>query len=578
MVVVVVVMFTLMLAATAVAAVVMNTTGIVKTTQSTAQSRTAADAGISAAVAQIVQYSAANQDFCTTDDKAVESDSSPHFAASWTCNATTTELTVTSTGYGDDDSSQTTVTAVYAYTPAQEAEAAVVGGTTGSETQPVIMQLASGTVSLGQFTISNEEGVEPTVVVGLNDKSADFSCNATIDGDLIVVGNYTSNSDCHVTGNLVVGGNLSVTGGTTKVDGNVTVVGSFASNSTATITGDLVVGGDMTIPGGTTKVSGDVTVTGSFNAQSGNAEFVGDLWAGKEIWAQQDHVAGNIISGGDVNAKDLTVGGSITLPEDATLTLGWNDSDIYKSTTSSQPSESRVPGGVIWKSTNAPEFRSTGVTSTWYDYEFDASDWPGYDVVTLSANGTGADSCYAYSDYHQSGWEDLAKLTKPTVIDARNCGTTFSPNRWHMSVELPKDVVLLANGFSLYGITMTSASESNARLWLITEDTTADRAPTCDGTKSGLEYNGVNLSGVTTMIYTPCTVKSSGGGTLHGSLYAGNFDDGGNFTLIAAHTTLPGLGSGSGLPTDGSGTSGTTTGSAATAPTLGALISQRDTE
>jgi hypothetical protein len=191
-----------------------------------------------------------------------------------------------------------------------------------------------------------------------------------------------------------------------------------------------------------------------------------------------------------------------------------------------------------------PTPTSAPVVSEWVDFTYTESDWPGFVEKVI------AGSC----DYSVLRNAVSSLGTSPGVIDARGCanGITIAGGD---KLDMTSDLVILAKSFSLSG---GGALKTTAprKLWLITPDTTPDRAPTCSS-GGGTEFSGGFKfdSQISTMSYTPCRAAITSGITLTGQVYAGVTAIDGGATVKYVPLGLPLIDLDSGESAGGSGVS-----------------------
>lgn len=173
--------------------------------------------------------------------------------------------------------------------------------------------------------------------------------DATVGGNLGVTGDTTLKGKLDVTGDTTVGGDLTVTkkikgeslnigstGNEFTVDanGNTTVGGTLGVTGDATVGGTLNVAGDTTLKGnlgvtgnatvgGTLGVTGDATFSGNIKGQSLNigttgneftVDTVGNVKANGITTSDTttNKIGGVTLAGSDINAKNLTLTGTLT--------------------------------------------------------------------------------------------------------------------------------------------------------------------------------------------------------------------------------------------------------------------------
>lgn len=339
-----------------------------------------------------------------------------------------------------------------------------------------------------------------------------FTCQNTIWGTVIAKHDVRTNGGCTVHGDLT------------------TTNGRFSmSNSPDLVTGNVIAGGS----GAATSVQG--RVDGSLHTNHG----VNFGWSGHTY-------GGPAIVNGPVSLGSMRLP-SLTKPAGEAYNVqgGWVG-------TLSQPAT--VP---------APTLPSL---IDWFEYKYQASDWSGYNIVTLTSGGSNSTpgTCSYFNSWPSNGWAVyLNAITNDTVIDARACGNLSANAGMSPVVELKHNLVLLANSFDVTNLTFKAAAgaptgEDKPSLWFITEDRTpADHAPTCG---SGQSSTSLNLfkseQSIKTMVYSACGIGFSGTNSVYnGVLYGGNWTGhGAGINYTPDVIGLPGMSSaGSGGSGSGSG-------------------------
>lgn len=334
----------------------------------------------------------------------------------------------------------------------------------------------------------------------------------------------------------------------------------------------ITVGGDIDGNGGCT-IKGNVRATGTVNICCSSDTFEGDLsTSGTGSGVIRGTILGNIHANGALDfgwdgkrvGKSVTANGNVSLGNvriDGSLTMP--SGKTYK------PESGTVAGGVSRPTTVAGPTPPT--LPPWFEYKYKASDWPGYNIVTLANSGTGAGTCAYFNSSPGTGWTTLPLYTVPTVIDARACSTLSANNGSHPDLSIRTNIVLLAKGMDLTTLTIKAAAglPAKPKVWFITEDiTSTDMKPTCGSGYNPIFINGtVTATSVTAMAYTPCKIDVGGGAggiadAWNGAFYGGGWNYGGGLTFTADPIGVPGMSSG----TPAGGTTGV----------LGALVSQRD--
>ena len=490
---VVVIMLALSLAALTVAAVVSQTAGTVITTRAKAQSRASADAGRAAAVAAFLRGSA-----CPATNPS--STTNPKYET--TCNAASgTQATFTSTGRDADGKNPIKVQAVYAVSPA---------GDLGGDGDMVFFGTTAFSSAVFAYPLD-------TSMINIVIPVGDFNCNGTIQGNVVVAGNFNTSGACNIKGGVVAGGTANVTNGSDTIGKGLTTAGT-----------------------------GNSSMAGSVGESYTAAGSVSLGWAGQ-------HIKGSMQASGNVSLGNMTIDGNLTVPSSKSITNSSGQGKVLGATI--RPASVTAP--------TAPTFQG------WFDYAYKDSDWTalGYNVVKLVNSGSTPGTCDYYNKWPSSGWFDLANLTSKTVIDARACSQLSANAGKNPVVSLKTDVVFVAKSFDLTYLTMQSASGRH-KTWWIVEDTVANQTPTCSGGAGSININHTVMSeDLTSMAYTPCIVDVHGGSQWAGAFYGGGFSYGGGLVFHGDPILLPGQPPGSG---GGGG------GGAGGGLVLGALISQRD--
>ncbi|WP_394289116.1 hypothetical protein [Microbacterium sp.] len=461
---------------------VVNTTRTAAGVRGSLQAQSAADAGIAAAVAELK-----SGDICAATvagDDIPGSGGGASYAVTVACTGDT--VTVTSTGIANGSS--TTVQAVYGIEPE------IIEQVDPSLT-PVGLVIYEGS-SMGQVTLLAHGGNEPQLV----SVKGPFGCRLAVPGNLLVGGDVTSSDGCNITGDLYAAGNVTFDGGAT------------------TVTGDLLIAGT-----GTSKINSAIGVAGAPLSTVATNGALDLLWSGAAFHA-------NASAKGAVTVNNRRIAGSVTLPTANTPAVG---------------DGGRIEGGVIKSDTIAPVPAPT--LPGWFDFRYKASDWPGAVEIVLKASGSGPGTCASFNSSPNQGWKDLASYTGTVVIDARACSVLSSNAGGYPSPALAAtNVVLLAKQFNTTHLTMRSAPGAAPKVWFITEDTTADAAPTCPlaskggSTATSFVINHSDFEGVRSLIYTPCRVDVQGGGVLLGAMYTNGFASGDQVTIKGEIMTLPG--------------------------------------
>lgn len=205
----------------------------------------------------------------------------------------------------------------------------------------------------GAFGVDDNGNVTTTGDINGKDITASgkltVDSDATVGGNLGVTGDTTLKGKLDVTGDTTVGGDLTVTkkikgeslnigstgneftvdangntavGGTLGVTGDATVGGTLNVAGDTTLKGNLGVTGNATV-GGTLGVTGDATFSGNIKGQSLNigttgneftVDTVGNVKANGITTSDTttNKIGGVTLAGSDINAKNLTLTGTLT--------------------------------------------------------------------------------------------------------------------------------------------------------------------------------------------------------------------------------------------------------------------------
>lgn len=205
----------------------------------------------------------------------------------------------------------------------------------------------------GAFGVDDNGNVTTTGDIKGKDITANgkltVDSDATVGGNLGVTGDTTLKGKLDVTGDTTVGGDLTVTkkikgeslnigstgneftvdangntavGGTLGVTGDATVGGTLNVAGDTTLKGNLGVTGNATV-GGTLGVTGDATFSGNIKGQSLNigttgneftVDTVGNVKANGITTSDTttNKIGGVTLAGSDINAKNLTLTGTLT--------------------------------------------------------------------------------------------------------------------------------------------------------------------------------------------------------------------------------------------------------------------------
>jgi cytoskeletal protein CcmA (bactofilin family) len=423
------------------------------------------------------------------------------------------QVRIESTGFaqskgvgGANGHDQHTVEAVFDWnviTPTEEQQP----DTSIKPTGPAVYAYSSSGFG-GGGTLYSVDGTGPDVMV----KTGNVTCDGGSEGvsDLIVDGgNLVVKGGCDLDGNAWSSGRTTVDGGAT-VGGNVVAAGithkGTSIGGSVWSTSDVTLSGGGTIGGTATAASLSVT----------NGKLMGAGWV---------YGASTFDWGGDIYSNITT-----------------------KSHTKPNRWDGQHNGAVI---TNVPAGPGASPYPTpvrpfvpnWVNFTFDASEWTGFTVTTMLVTCTYAQLQAAINSFAGA----------PGIIDARLCLTGIVING-SQKVQLPGDVAIIANKFSLTNGGGFRASD-DTRLWLITPDGLAlDTAPSCIGSSFTMSGDFDFSESISTMLYTPCKVAiGTGIDTFRGQLFVGAADIDGGASIGYTAVGLPGVDLNTGEHTDSGG-------------------------
>lgn len=407
------------------------------------------------------------------------------------------------------------------------------------------------------------------------------SGNMTIDGGIVLGGDAVSSGTLTITdgptinGNVWSAGDMTVSGGTT-IKGNVSS-GGKASLSSGSVQGSVWSVKDMVLNGGV-KITGDAVSGGALNLVNGTVSR--STWSsGTTTFTSSSHVSGKVtvstpsgllkLGGGDIGG-DAWAAGTADFPPYKTTISGkltartvtggvyqsWNGVTLYGNAgggivVTPAPGPGAGPAATI-----APVKPTAPSVADWVDFDYDKTQWAGFNETIVSGNCTFA--------VLQSAAASVG--SGPGIIDARTCtgGVTIGSSD---KLLLSNDLVIVAKNFSL-GEGGGFKATSERKLWLINPDTVKDGKPSC-GTGSFSVGGGFTVDNVTALIYSPCQVVLASGLNWRGQVFAGAANISGGATLSYVPLGLPGVDLGTGAPSGGG---------PASVFTPGALVSMRDVQ
>jgi type II secretory pathway pseudopilin PulG len=268
---VLIVMIVLSIFALAGAALVTNTTGSVVSARGSVQARAAADAGVTAALAEARRVG----DFCSLSLASTN----PNYTVTSSCASN--HVTFVSTGRGASDGAgpqpSTTTQAVYAYTPARQPG-------TGAD----MIFFSSATFTAQVKTVASADPL--TVLI----PSGNVTCQVPMAASIRAQGDFLTKGSCDVAGSVTVGGNIDMSNGSDRVRGDLTASGTGTSTVRGSIGGNLTAGGGIAFGWERQSVGGDVHVAGDVSL--GNQRLAKSLTlpVNKTLQQQEGVVSGSV--------------------------------------------------------------------------------------------------------------------------------------------------------------------------------------------------------------------------------------------------------------------------------------------
>lgn len=517
------------------AAVTVSTSRALVTTRNTAQSRAAADAGLTAVVAAFKSQT----DCPTTRPSSTTAD--PLYQTE--CEKSGGQVTFRSTGK-TGGGTETTVEAVYQLPPPVPAK------------EPALVTRSP--LDLNSLTIKAVDPSSPATVWVIPEPggSGNFTCNSggAIAGSVYLpAGTVFGAGGCKVKGDVYAEGSVNIGSGT-KVSGDLvslngavtigggsTVEGGVYAKGNVTLTGGPAIEGDLVSLAGSVSITGGVAIDGSLHARvnvtgSGlSARFVESI-----------HAGGNLsLAGGSPSARDrITYGGTFTYPDSGHD--AWAVNSVTKTSTHPAVHSPQLP--------TAPEW--VGFTQSDLD-ALVASN------LFTKVNWTGA-CAYSWWPEHEM-ISKIKSFTTPTLVDARHCAR-LNLHQYSGDTELGTDVIFVAPSFNIEDQDFTSADGAEHRVWFISPE---EEGRNCSGVPpiaiKGTIMQPNGASKISGMIFTQCTVDFPNGGEgWQGTIQAGTMIGKPNFWYKPVG--FPGQPP----PSPGAG------GGGSPAPALGGLLSLRD--
>lgn len=501
---VLIVMLVLTIAGLTLAAITVNTANAVVSSRSTAQSRAAADAGLSAALALAVR----DGDVC--DDTPVESNpvdgdlgDGSTYSVSRDCATLSGRVIFRATGK-TSSGAVTKTEAVYDYAPVPMVEK-----------EPALITRAP--LNLSALKIRAVDPSDPATVwvIPEGNGTGDFTCNSggAIAGSVYLpAGTVIGVGGCEVTGDVYAEKNVTIGSGTkihgdlvslsgkVNVAGGSTIDGGVFAKGDITFTGGPRIYGDVVSSAGSVTLSGGMTIDGSIHAKlnvvatSVSSRFVQNIYAGNNLK----------LSGGSPAVRDRIIyGGALDIPANPPASA-WAVTSVTRSSLQPLLATPQLP--------NAPQWQ--GVTQA--------------DLDALVTNGvfqkiTWTGNC-SYSWYPEHAMiAKINALTRPTIIDARAC-TTLDMHNYSGTMQIKTDIIFVAPSINVQQQSYVSADGNNHRLWFIVPEDPARNCATSG--KVSIATTRMLPSGATSkisaMIFTQCTADfPNAGEDWRGSVQAG---------------------------------------------------------
>lgn len=538
-----------------VATSVVTATEYTSVTRAGVQSQAAAEAGIAAARAGLLNGT------CSAHGSAYASaaNSVPEYLATiwipsgsaWVrgCpTGTATQVRILSTGYaanegalGSDGRDETSLEVVLS---------AISVPSTIEATGPAIYAYNSQGFGGGGKLVTIG-GTDTSIMI----KEGDVDCTGGAAGDADIVvnnGNLKVSGGCVITGNAYASGRITLPGGPNiggnavanalTITGGSKVLGSVWVNQDVTLSGGVAIDGNVTAStmsfssGGT--IGGNVQTTGAVTFNGGGGPNIkGNLTAASFTTGNGGEVGKNAWIYGATSVNwGAVIRGNLT-----TKTFskpGGSNSDFVKGTLT------LVPGGPTASpyATNAAR-PAWPIVPDWINFPYKPSDWTGFAVATISSSGT--------CSYTQVKNAVASFAGQNGIVNALGCVGGIAIGGADI-VTLNQDVAIFSPGYNFSGGGGFTASQVR-RLWLITPDTTVETptTPTCTTGENSFSVNGgfTFSSTLRVMMYTPCKVVLTSSTKFTGHVFAGKAGIDGGAQLTYTAVGLPGYNLDTGLTT-----------------------------
>ncbi len=547
---VLIIMLVLTIGALVLSSIVVNTTGMLAGSRGTAQSRAAADAGLSDTIARAQR----GEDVCTAASYA---STAPKYSVSVLCDSGTVTFRATGTGLSGG---RTVTEAVYA--------------------RNVVERKLAGALVMaeGGFSSTNLSLTAPAIDGDVVINKGDFDCNnkTVIEGDVVVRdGDAALSNECHIYGDLVVKGKVLINNNAVGVDGDVYTGGTYTHTTGATVKGNVYAVGDVSINSGG-SIAKSVTTLGSFTIDgSGTSSATGEkrahvdgtTWAAGAIRINNTPSLGPVVSpstatvhifGSTITSARLagaldtiqssTVTGDLLLTSPtpskfrAGVVVGGNLTSNAPKNTDSKEVAPSVSGATTYSASQSappspvvqPPWQMTSTAFEWIDLGFAPAAWGGF--ATRSTP-----SCDFQNN--ASNVSAVNGFTSPTIVDLRACAGTTT--MYNAKFSIKTDVAfILPPGMNAQNVGVVSSDGAAHQFHMIVPDGTADKTPTCTARSATLNIYGLVMSTkISGLAYSPCTIQTGGSGHWNGQVYAGAIERGAtnDFYLEYREVTVPGM-------------------------------------
>lgn len=472
------------------------------------QAQAAAEAGIAAARAGLINGTCAAQPaYAGAPAYVSATGTEPEYVATiWRAGAsntwiagcpvgTSTQVRILSTGYatatgvGNDSRDEAHLEAIMS--AAGTPTTIIAGG-------PAVYAYNAGSFGNGGELVSLD-GTTPEVIVATGNVTCDNNFQAT--ANLVVNGgNLTVDNGCDITGNVWASGTISFR--------NSGEVGGYAIGNGVSMDNSSKVTRVWSTSYFTTN--GNVTVSGGVKAYS--------MSLGGGTIAGSSYIYGttNVTNAG---ATNLT--GTVLTQAKGSIPNWWSGNSKI---TVQNP---------IASPTFASDLPASPIVPSWIDFgsnaaHFTTQTWNGFTFVTMGTNCT--------QDVVKAAIQTLG--ANPGVLDGRACSGTLTMAN-NTAVNIYDDLAIIANKIQFSGSASITAVGAERRLWLINPDPTANGTPTCS-TQSVVLDNNPSFVNVRMMMYSPCTVQTVAGITIKGQIFSGSTAMTNNSVLEYAAVGLPG--------------------------------------